>query len=366
MESFEMGRIRSLHPGQWTDEDFVECSPWARLLSLGLRNEADDNGVFEWKPVRLKMRLFPADTLDIEKLLSELCEANQIMQFSLDGRTFGAIRNFRIWQSPKSPTSQYPITTEVRVYVGLGENEDAPPRRGPGRPRKSESEDIQPVSENDFSSNSEINSGEQKSFPQKKENNSLMERRGEDIYNSHHSTTDSAREDLKEDQSDEPPRPPPGPDPNSHPTLTAVMDAAGMTRVPSDWKAVLNRWKDMGADLDEHILPAIRDGTRAIAESTGKAPFTLKVFESRVIERLDAWNRKIEAWRAIPARQKAIEDNSKAEAIAEAEQDVAWANSWEAVDAETPGHPGRERVAFVKQDALGKLARLRPGLAVAA
>ena len=56
-----MARIRSLHPGQWTDEAFVAVSPLARLLALGLRNEADDEGVFPWKPVTLRMRLLPAD-----------------------------------------------------------------------------------------------------------------------------------------------------------------------------------------------------------------------------------------------------------------------------------------------------------------
>ena len=56
-----MPRIRSVHPGQWTDENFVSCRPTARLLALGLRNEADDQGIFEWKPLTLKMRLFAAD-----------------------------------------------------------------------------------------------------------------------------------------------------------------------------------------------------------------------------------------------------------------------------------------------------------------
>ncbi len=53
-----MARIRSIHPGQATDEDFVQCSPFARLLAIFVRNEADDHGVFKWKPVTLKMRIF--------------------------------------------------------------------------------------------------------------------------------------------------------------------------------------------------------------------------------------------------------------------------------------------------------------------
>lgn len=67
-----MARIRSIHPGQWSDEDFVCLSFPARLLALALRNLADDHGIFEWKPRTIKMQLFPADNIDMEPLLSEL------------------------------------------------------------------------------------------------------------------------------------------------------------------------------------------------------------------------------------------------------------------------------------------------------
>jgi hypothetical protein len=50
-----MSRIRSLHPGFFTDERLVTTSLEARLLFLGLGIEADDKGIFEWKPVTLKM-----------------------------------------------------------------------------------------------------------------------------------------------------------------------------------------------------------------------------------------------------------------------------------------------------------------------
>lgn len=114
-----MARIRSVHPGQWTDEEFVNCSAFGRLLALALRNEADDQGVFEWKPVGLKMRLFPGDSLDIEELLAELEANNQVQRFEVDGRYYGAIRNFRVYQRPKSPNSTYPLPVEFRKYVGL-------------------------------------------------------------------------------------------------------------------------------------------------------------------------------------------------------------------------------------------------------
>ena len=131
-----MSRIRSLFPEQWTDEDFVSCSMAARLLALALRNEADDNGVFEWKPMGLRIRLFPIDAVDIAALLAELVEHRQIVQFQADGRTFGAIRNFRLWQNPRNPMPRFPLPDDMAVYVGKRyvAPEGAPRPRG--RPRK--------------------------------------------------------------------------------------------------------------------------------------------------------------------------------------------------------------------------------------
>jgi hypothetical protein len=121
-----MSRIRSLHPGQWTDEQFVACSPTARLLALGLRNEADDNGIFEWKPITIKMRLFPNDAVEVCELLQELENSDQIKRFESGGKTYGAIRNFRKYQRPEKPKSWHPITDELRVYVGLSEPDQQP------------------------------------------------------------------------------------------------------------------------------------------------------------------------------------------------------------------------------------------------
>jgi hypothetical protein len=52
-----MARIRSVHPSLFTDEAWVSCSPLARVLYIGLLTDADDQGLFEWKPIQIKMRL---------------------------------------------------------------------------------------------------------------------------------------------------------------------------------------------------------------------------------------------------------------------------------------------------------------------
>lgn len=114
-----MARIRSVFPGQWTDEDFVQMSFAARLLVIGLRNEADDNGVFEWKPIMLKMQLFPADAVNIADLLAEAQAHNQIKVVDASGKQYGLIRNFRRWQRPEKPRGRHPLPDEHRAYVGL-------------------------------------------------------------------------------------------------------------------------------------------------------------------------------------------------------------------------------------------------------
>ncbi|MBN9472283.1 MAG: hypothetical protein J0J10_26330 [Bosea sp.] len=136
-----MARIRSIHPGLFTDEGFVSCSPLARLLILGLWTEADDQGVFEWKPVTLKMRLLPADGADVTALLSELAEHNICRRFEADGKAFGAIRNFRKYQRPKYPTAVHPLPDDIASYVAIppkpAVEDDGIPRKG-GKPPQME------------------------------------------------------------------------------------------------------------------------------------------------------------------------------------------------------------------------------------
>lgn len=113
-----MARIRSTHPGQWSDEDFVALSFPARILALALRNVADDHGIFEWKPLTIKMQLLPADSIDVADLLSEMVANNIVTEFDAEGKRYGAIRNFMKWQRPKKPSYQYPVSVSVLEYVG--------------------------------------------------------------------------------------------------------------------------------------------------------------------------------------------------------------------------------------------------------
>lgn len=120
LESAEMARMRTVHPGLATDEELVSCTIPARLLYIFLGTEADDYGIFEWKPLRLKMRLFPADhAVHIEPLLDELLKAEKLMRFSVDEKPYGAIRNFCQYQNPKNPSEFCPRTPEANKFINL-------------------------------------------------------------------------------------------------------------------------------------------------------------------------------------------------------------------------------------------------------
>lgn len=113
-----MARIRSVHPSLFTDESWVSCSPLARILYIGLWTDADDQGVFEWRPLQLKMRLLPADTADASALLAELAGVGLICQFDA-GQSFGAIREFRKFQRPQKPNAIHPLPDFIADYVCL-------------------------------------------------------------------------------------------------------------------------------------------------------------------------------------------------------------------------------------------------------
>lgn len=67
-----MPKIRGVKPDLWTDEDFVELTPYARLLWLGMWNYACDNGHLADKSKQIKMRVLPTDDVNVAELLREL------------------------------------------------------------------------------------------------------------------------------------------------------------------------------------------------------------------------------------------------------------------------------------------------------
>lgn len=120
-----MSRIRSIHPGLWTDEDFVTLSPLARLLFMGIWNECDDKGIFEWKPLTLKMRLLPGDNTDVSELLAEIEAIGAVRRYEIGGKSYGAVRNFGKFQRPKKPNDIHPATAEILAFCAVSSEPQA-------------------------------------------------------------------------------------------------------------------------------------------------------------------------------------------------------------------------------------------------
>lgn len=121
-----MARIRSVHPSLFTDEAWVSCSPIARILYIGLWTDADDQGLFEWKPLQIKMRILPGDMAEAVALLAELEAVNLIKSYEAGGARYGAIRDFRKFQRPQKPNAIHPITEIIAEYVSLPATDPEP------------------------------------------------------------------------------------------------------------------------------------------------------------------------------------------------------------------------------------------------
>lgn len=94
-------RSRNLKPGFCRNEDLAECSISARYLGVMLPMLADRQGRMEYRVRRIRMDVFPADPeVDVEGLIDELEGAGFVRRYTVDGRTFLWIPNFKKHQRP--------------------------------------------------------------------------------------------------------------------------------------------------------------------------------------------------------------------------------------------------------------------------
>lgn len=133
-----MPRIRTIKPEFWTDEKIVELSSWARLLYIGIWNFADDNGVLEYKPKQIKLRIFPADDIFIEPLLEELARNKLIQVYEHKNDKYLICCNLRKHQVIDKPRkSNLPLPENYDINGNkLKSTEIMLGREGKGREKK--------------------------------------------------------------------------------------------------------------------------------------------------------------------------------------------------------------------------------------
>lgn len=78
-----MARIRTIKPEFWTNPQVTRVSFAARLLFIATWNFADDHGNLPRDPERLKMQVFPGDTIEVEPLISSLMDHGLLIEYSV-------------------------------------------------------------------------------------------------------------------------------------------------------------------------------------------------------------------------------------------------------------------------------------------
>jgi hypothetical protein len=103
-----MARIRTIKPQFWLDENLGSIKRDARLLYIGLWNLCDDRGVFEWRPAKIRVQIFPYDSditnKTIEGLLDLLQQTKDVIKFAEKGHSFGYVPSFSEHQDIKNPS----------------------------------------------------------------------------------------------------------------------------------------------------------------------------------------------------------------------------------------------------------------------
>lgn len=79
-----MARIRTIKPEFWVDDQIVELDYATRLLFIGLWNFVDDEGYVEYKAKRIKMQVFPADSIDVSNMLIDLIQSGRLARYNSD------------------------------------------------------------------------------------------------------------------------------------------------------------------------------------------------------------------------------------------------------------------------------------------
>lgn len=143
-----MGRIRSIKPEFFLNEDVAALPTQTRLFFIGLWTQADREGRLEDRPARLKAALLPYEAGNVEEMLSSLVAAGFVRRYAVDGIAFLWLPGFSKHQRPHHTeraslfppcpdetarvTDAPPLTNgAASVPCANGESPAIPPESGP-------------------------------------------------------------------------------------------------------------------------------------------------------------------------------------------------------------------------------------------
>ena len=129
-----MARSRNIKPGFFTNELLVELPFEHRLLFIGLWTIADRDGRLDDRPKQVKIKLFPADSLDVDAGLQALHDLGFILRYEVAGLRFIQVLNWRKHQQPhfKEKASTIPAPDKHEAFPVTASEQN--PRQDVGKP----------------------------------------------------------------------------------------------------------------------------------------------------------------------------------------------------------------------------------------
>jgi hypothetical protein len=135
-------RIRSIKPDILHDEKLWQLGVDTGMPVLqgfeGLWCYSDREGRFEWRPLALKSQILPYWQGDFEALLAAFVASGMVVQYSVDGRDYGWVRNLGKHQAfnSREPASVLPPPPDsalhMRARAEPAQSTDAHERNGSG------------------------------------------------------------------------------------------------------------------------------------------------------------------------------------------------------------------------------------------
>lgn len=117
-----MARSRNIKPGFFSNEHLAELDFATRLLFIGLWTEADREGRLEDRPRRLKMALFPADNVDVDRMLNDLDHLGFIKRYTTGDLKAIQVVNWAKHQNPHMKEAKSVIPEAIDLEAPQGEH----------------------------------------------------------------------------------------------------------------------------------------------------------------------------------------------------------------------------------------------------
>lgn len=104
-----MARARNIKPGFFKNDVLVELPFEYRLLFIGVWTMADRAGRLEDRPTKIRMEVFPADSVDVDSGLQALHDKGFIARYAVDGVRYIQILTWDKHQNPHMKEAQSTI-----------------------------------------------------------------------------------------------------------------------------------------------------------------------------------------------------------------------------------------------------------------